>query len=194
MKPLPVAPVGGRVKLGDRLRAARQAQSLTIEQVAQMTGLTKGFISRVERDHTSPSVASLVAICQVLSVPVGSLFEGPEIVLVREGEGPRINLGGHGTEEHLHTSRTEPRVQVIHSRIEPGGHGGEDLYTLNAEVDVVHVLRGALRVRFASGEVDLAAGDTLTFPGREPHSWANVGDGACEVLWILAPAAWSGTV
>lgn len=193
MKSLVIAP-DERVRIGGRLRAARQVKGLTIDQVSVATGLSKGFISRVERDITSPSVATLVSICQVLTISVGSLFQGPDVVLVREGEGPRINLGGQHTEEHLHTSRTEPRVQVIHSRIEPGGNGGEELYTINAEIDVVYVLTGRIAVRFASGQVELGPGDTLTLPGSEPHTWNNVGDGVCEVLWILAPAPGSGGI
>lgn len=53
MKALPVEPSHAHVAIGSRIRAARQAQRLTIEQVADSTGLTKGFLSRIERDLTS---------------------------------------------------------------------------------------------------------------------------------------------
>ena len=66
MKALPVEPSSAALAIGSRIRAARHAQRLTIDQVADSTGLTKGFLSRVERDLTSPSVASLVTLCQVL--------------------------------------------------------------------------------------------------------------------------------
>ena len=96
MKALPVEPSNVPVAIGSRIRAARQSQRLTIEQVADATGLTKGFLSRVERDLTSPSVASLVTLCQVLSISIGDLFAAPETHLTRRNDGPRISLGGQG--------------------------------------------------------------------------------------------------
>ncbi|MDN6680524.1 MAG: helix-turn-helix domain-containing protein, partial [Yaniella sp.] len=78
MKSLPIEPMRTPTALGRRLRAVREQNRLTIDQVASFTGLSKGFLSRVERDLTSPSVASLVAICQVLGVPPGQMLEVPE--------------------------------------------------------------------------------------------------------------------
>ena len=62
MKALALEPSFGPVAIGSRIRAARQDQRLTIEQVVEATGLTNGFLSRVERNLTSPSVASLVTM------------------------------------------------------------------------------------------------------------------------------------
>ncbi|MFF2277682.1 helix-turn-helix domain-containing protein [Agromyces sp. NPDC058126] len=191
MRPMPLEPNPRRVAIGSRLRAARQAQNLTIEEVATITGLTKGFLSRVERDITSPSVASLITLCAVLSISVGSLFEEPDVQLVRAGTGPRVNLGGVDTEERLLSPRSESRVQVIRSVIEPGGHGGQELYAVAADVDVLHVLRGEVVVRFSDRDWELGPGDSLTFNGHEPHSWRIAGDGSAEVIWVLVPALWS---
>ena len=166
---------------------------MTIAHVADATGLTKGFISRVERDETSPSVATLLMLCEVLSLPVGRLFEAPERDVVRLADAPRINLGGVGVAERLVSARSEPRVQMIRSTLDPGASGGPDLYTMSSETEVVHVLQGALLLRFATEEVALQAGDSLTFAGRDPHSWTNVAEGRTELVWVLAPAAWSGS-
>jgi transcriptional regulator with XRE-family HTH domain len=179
----------GGVPIGGRLRAARQARGLTLEKVGDATGLNKGFISRLERDEVSPSVASLVAVCEVLGIRVGELFETPETSLVRAGEGRRINFGGRNVRELLLTPGTQGELQVIHSTIAPGGTGGPELYTLNCEVEFVYVVRGELEVTLSGEAVRLGAGDAFTFPGREPHTWGNPsGTEGCEVLWVLAPA------
>ncbi len=191
MRSIPIEPDGRRAAIGPRLRAARQAQRLTIDEVAQTTGFTKGFLSRVERDKTSPSVATLVALCDVLSIPIGSLFDLPEVQVVRAETGPKLNLGGVGTEERLLSPRHDERVQVVRSRIDRGGHGGEELYSLAAEVDVLHVLSGEVLVRFSEQEWRLSPGDTATFNGREPHSWSVLSEDGAEVLWVLIPALWS---
>lgn len=177
------------LSIGPRLRAARQTLGLTLEQVAGATGLTKGFLSRLERDEVSPSVASLVGVCEVLGVRVGELFESPATSLVRAGEGPAINFGGTGVVEHLLTPGSESRLQVIHSVVAGGGTGGDELYALHADVEFVYVVRGQLELVMTHETVRLGPGDAFTFPGTEPHTWRNVSrTRECEVLWALAPA------
>lgn len=189
MKALPVEPSNAALAIGSRIRSVRQAQRLTIDQVAESTGLTKGFLSRVERDLTSPSIASLVTLCQVLSLDVGALFSQPDTHVVRLAEAPRISLGGDGIIEQLVTARSERRLQVIRSVIEPHGEGEKELYSVDCEVEVLHVVAGHFIVIFANERFELEAGDTVTFPGREPHSWINPTDKQAIVTWTLVPAA-----
>jgi transcriptional regulator with XRE-family HTH domain len=181
------------IPIGAKLRSARTAQGMSLAQVAQTTGLSKGFLSRVERDETSPSVATLVQLCQVLSLPVGALFAEPDINHVAFPAAPRINLGGVHADERLMSPRGEQRVQLVRSELAPDAHGGPDLYTINCEVEVLHVISGAVSVRFTDRSVAVNAGDALTFSGREPHTWAVLGDRAAVVVWVLVPAPWSGS-
>ncbi|MEG9247013.1 helix-turn-helix domain-containing protein [Arthrobacter sp. Soc17.1.1.1] len=189
MKALPVEPSNIPVAIGSRIRAARQAQRMTIEQVADSTGLTKGFLSRVERDLTSPSVASLVTLCQVLSISIGDLFQVPETHLTRSAEAPRISLGGEGINERLMTARSERRLQMIRAVVEPRGKGEDELYSVDCEVETLHVVQGRFVLIFSNTRYELEAGDTVTFPGREPHTWLNPDDREAVVLWTLVPAA-----
>lgn len=179
--------------IGAKLRAARTLQGMSLAQVAETTGLSKGFLSRVERDETSPSVATLVQLCQVLSLPVGALFTEPEVQHVAFADAPRINLGGFGADERLMSPRGEQRVQLLRSELEAGAHGGQDLYTINCDVEVLHIVSGSVSVRFADRTVLLVAGEALTFPGREPHTWKVEGETPAVALWVIAPAPWSGS-
>ena len=175
--------------IGARLRAARQARGLTLDQVAQAAGLTKGFVSRLERDDVSPSVASLVAVCDVLGLRVGELFDPPQH---RRSSAPAkgrlINFGGEGATERLVTPGTQTALEVIHSVIEPGGNGGDELYALACEAECAYVLSGTVEVVLADHAETLSAGDAMTFPGNAPHTWRNPRSRPCKVLWILAPA------
>ena len=189
MKALPIEPSNAALAIGSRIRSVRQAQRLTIDQVAESTGLTKGFLSRVERDLTSPSVASLVTLCQVLSLDVGDLFTQPDTHVVRLSEAPRISLGGEGIVEQLVTARSERRLQMIRAVIEPRGEGETELYSVDCEVEVLNVISGKFILIFANERFELDAGDTVTFPGREPHSWINPTDEQTVVTWTLVPAA-----
>lgn len=193
MRPLPVSPTN-EVRIGSRLRAARKAHGYTLEQLASASRLTKGFLSRVERDETSPSVASLLTLCEVMSIDVGSLFSAPDVALVRRNEAPAINLGGTGVTEQLMTPRGQAKLQIIHSTIEPAGSGGSDLYSINCEIEVIYVLKGTVEMVFSDRTRRLSAGDALTFSGGEPHTWVNPSSSrGAEVVWVLVPAPWSGS-
>jgi transcriptional regulator with XRE-family HTH domain len=162
---------------------------MSITRVADETGLTKGFISQLERDLTTASVASLVSICNVLRIGVGSLFEPARTDLVRAGDRPRINFGGEDVTEWLLTPRSQERLQVIQGEIGPGGGSGREPYSLPADAEFVHVVSGRLEVVIEDDAYRLEAGDSLTFSGRDPHTWCNPSASEpARVLWVLTPS------
>lgn len=150
----------------------------------------EGFVSRLERDAVSPSVASLVAVCGAAGLRVGELFDPPDTAVVRSGEGRRpIRFGATDAVERLLTPGTQQQLEVIHTELDGGGQGGAELYALSCQVGFVYVVTGTLDVVLGDRTVTLAAGDALTFPGRTPHTWRNSSDSEpCEVLWVLSPA------
>ena len=181
--------VNGEIPIGPRLRMARQQGGLSIGQVAAETGLTKGFISQVERDLTSASVAALVRLCDALHISVASLFEPTSANLVRYDSRSRINFGGDNVTEWLLTPTTERRIRVIESRIAPGGGSGPEAYVLGAEAEWAHVVQGTLEIRVGDQDHLLQTGDSLTFSAREPRSWRNPSKSEpTTVLWVLCPA------
>lgn len=193
VRPVPPAPSTMPTRIGPRLRETRMAQGLTIGNVADATGLTKGFISRLERDETSPSVATLVVLCQVLSLPIGALFEPPQHEVIELASAPLVNFGGTGLVERMLTPRNESRVQILRSQLAARASGGDDYYTISCDVEVVHVLHGAITMRFPHGDIELKTGDSMTVPGREPHTWVNQSDMPAELIWTIIPASWSGS-
>jgi transcriptional regulator with XRE-family HTH domain len=175
--------------IGTRIREARRRRGLTIEELATATGLTKGFLSQVERDLANTSVGSLLRICGALDIRVGDLFdEEPEPVLVRAGEGAAIQFGGEGASDALLTPRANRALQVIHATVAPGGHSGERGYATPSEAQFVHVLRGEFELTLGGEVFAMRAGDSITFGGREARSWRNPGRGRAEVLWVITPS------
>lgn len=186
MKSLPIEPGATEIALGRKLRALRERRRFTIEQVAERTGFSKGYISRVERDLTSPSVQSLVTLCQVLGINPGQLLDNPEVSVVKFEDSARVDLGGNGIVERLLTPRTQRDIQIIHMSIDGHGRGEEEPYTMDCNIESVHVITGSFVVTTSSEEFQLQAGDTLTFPGAEPHTWHNPSADKAEVLWVLS--------
>jgi transcriptional regulator with XRE-family HTH domain len=176
-------------EIGPRLRAARRSQGLSLAGLAERSGLTKGFLSQVERDLTSPSVGTLLRLCSVLEMPVGHLFDGAAAPLVRGGERTPIAFGGSGVSEYRLTPAGESRVLLLLSELAPGGGSGDEPYALGTDAEVVHVLEGSLHIEVGGTHYDLVAGDTLTFEASSPHRWHNPSAAMpARVLWFLAPA------
>src|SRR5208282_5508241 len=158
-------------RIGAQLKAARLAARKTMAEVAEQAGLTKGFVSKLERDLANVSVASLIRLCEALDISVGSLFEASIGEVVRHGARPPINFGGRKMAEYLLTPSGEKRVQAILSDIEPGGGSGDEPYSLPADVEFVFVLAGQLQITVAGEQVTLEQGDAFTFPPSTQHTF-----------------------
>jgi transcriptional regulator with XRE-family HTH domain len=179
---------GDGARIGAQLHAARLARRKTLSEVAEASGLTKGFVSKLERDQASASVASLLRLCEALGISVGALFHASPGEVVRHDAYQPINFGGIGVAEYLLTPHDERRVQAILSEISPGGGSGDELYSLPADVEFVFVLEGQLQVKLRDQDFLLEPGDALTFP-RTEHTFRSVRpDGPTRVLWVLCPA------
>ena len=175
--------------VGQKLRTARQSLGLTIDAVARETCLTKGFISRLERDEASASVSSLVALCRAVGLRMGALFDPPNAAVVRRDEGAPLHFGGHGIVEALLSSRDQSRFAVVHSTLAPGGTSGDDFYTFDGDVEFAYVLSGGLAVDVEDNSYTLTCGDALTFRATQPHRWRNTSDDETVVLWVLSPVS-----
>lgn len=185
-EPRPTNAEGWMSRLGPRLRRLRQDRGLTLQAVAHRAGLTKGFLSLVERGQTTISVPNLLKICEILGVGVGSLFDYPGTDVVRGGAGAPVDMGGSGMSEFVLTPEAERHLQVMRTVLEPGGGTG-GAYTLDSETVFVFVLRGALRVVVDDHESVLETGDCYTFSPRVLHCWDNPAPVESEVLWAIVP-------
>ena len=81
------------VRLGGRIRALREVRGLKLKQLADATGLSDAFVSRLERGQVSSSVANLIQIAQALDIGVSELFADPpdrlrsDVTVHRHGDG-----------------------------------------------------------------------------------------------------------
>jgi transcriptional regulator with XRE-family HTH domain len=177
------------VRLGARIRALRQARRLTLRAVADRAGVTESFLSQVERDVASPSIATVGRIARALDLSIAQLFaETPTSgrVVRREARRRVVYPGLRSTDEFL-TSNLAGRLQVILSTIEPGGGTGEEPYTHESDEEVVVVLTGVLDLWVADEHYVLREGDAITFPSRLPHWNMNRGTAEVTVLFCLTP-------
>jgi transcriptional regulator with XRE-family HTH domain len=178
-----------RVRLGARLRHARESSRLSLGEVAERAGVTKSFLSRVERDITSPSIASLLEICDAVGMAPADLFQVPRTTLVRRADRPQIRELPKSDEvvDTLITPADERHVTVLETVATGRSSGGDVLYTLPSQCEVCFVVEGTVEVQVEDRAFLLRRGDALTFGAAVPHTWRATTTAGARVLWILAP-------
>src|SRR4029079_11673055 len=183
------APASTELQLGPRIRALRQARGDTLRELAQRAGVTESFLSQVEREVTSPSIASVQRIARALDLAIAELFveEAPLGRVVRRGERRRIVYPGLKAVDEFLTSGLDGRLQVILSTIEPGGGTGDEPYAHDSDEEVVLVLSGRLELWVADEHHVLEEGDTATYSSRLKHWNRNTGDTTAVVLFCVTP-------
>src|SRR6476660_1761057 len=132
------APASTELQLGPRIRSLRQARRVTLRELAERAGVTESFLSQVEREVTSPSIASVQRIARALDLGIADLFveEAPLGRVVRRAERRRIVYAGlHAAYEFLPTGR-DGRLRVIPGTLEPGGPTGRVAYAPASDEEV----------------------------------------------------------
>ena len=177
------------LQLGPRIRALRQARSVTLRELAERAGVTESFLSQVERERTSPSIASVQRIARALDTSIAALFAADESAgtVVRVRDRRKIVYQGLGAVDEFLTRGTDGRLQVIYSTIEPGGGTGDEAYTHDSDEEVVVVLEGSLDLWIGAEHYRLEAGDAVTHSSRIAHRNTNPGPGVARVLFCITP-------
>ncbi len=177
------------LQLGPRIRALRQARNVTLRELAAKAGVTESFLSQVEREVTSPSIASVQRIAHALDLAIAELFTEapPRGRVVRRTERRRIAYPGLRAVDEFLTSGMTGKLQVILSTIEPGGGTGDEAYGHDSDEEVVIVLSGQLELWVADERHVLEEGDSITYSSRLLHRNVNSSDRQAIVLFCLTP-------
>jgi transcriptional regulator with XRE-family HTH domain len=177
------------VQLGARIRSLRRGRHLTLRAVADRAGVTESFLSQVERDVASPSIATVGRIARALDLSIAQLFaeDADAGRVVRREARRRIEYPGLRAVDEFLTSNLAGRLQLILSTIEPGGGTGSEPYTHDSDEEAVLVLEGILDLWVGDEHYVLRAGDAITYSSRIPHWNANQGDAPATVLFCVTP-------
>lgn len=182
----------GGLKIGDRLRMRRRIRRLSLQQLADATGLSVGLLSQVERNVSTPSLRSLREICNGLKMPMSWLFEAPDEtssdIVVRSEARRRLDLTSQGIIKELITPDSVPEVQMIRITIQPGAVFEGLTSSVPSAAKSGTVLQGTLDFQLAERQFALTAGDAFAFPAIKSHKLTCTSEQAAVVLWVVAPA------
>jgi transcriptional regulator with XRE-family HTH domain len=174
--------------LGGKIRALRQRLKHTLDDTATAAGISKPFLSQVERGLATPSISSLAGIAHALGVNVQYFVDTPsEERSVCRGE--QLKFFGFADSANLFARLTNVtggrQLEAILVRMPPGQKRSE--VTTHAGEEFMYVLAGEVSLTLEGKTFLLHAGDSAHYESTLPHSWANTARVESLVVWVGTP-------
>ena len=175
--------------IGAKLRQLRQQRGLTQEELADRCELSKGFISQVERNLASPSIATLMDMLECLGVALPDFFNDrekerivftPQDMFVKE-DGETLR----GTVTWLVPDAQKNSMEPILLELGPGGESWE--YPPGEGEEFGYVLTGSVQLIVGGQKTRVRAGSSFCLHPREAHRLVNAGRIKARVLWVSNP-------
>ncbi|WP_028231186.1 helix-turn-helix domain-containing protein [Paraburkholderia mimosarum] len=181
--------------LGDRIRGLRKRRQMTLMQLADSTNLSAGYISQLERNLASPSIAALVNVAKALGVTVQWFFSGNTPVPAAE-EGFVVRRGNRlqmryeqGVVDELLTARMDMQLEMLHVRIPPGAESPKS-YSHEGD-EVAYVQTGQLEIWIGDDRhFLLSEGDSVAFSSQLAHRYRNPGVVETVIIWAISPPSY----
>jgi len=174
------------MNIGNKIRELRIANDLTLQELASRSELTKGFLSQLERNLTSPSISTLEDILEALGTNLSEFFrddQEEQVVFhtqdffVDEKEEYTIewiipNAQKNEMEPILLTLNAKQRSKIMES------HSGEEFG---------YILKGNVILVRGNKKYKLKAKETFYITGKGTHYLENIGNSEAKILWVTTP-------
>ncbi len=175
--------------IGERLRRLRERHGLSQRALAARAEVTNGLISLIEKNRSSPSVATLKKILSGFPLSLSEFFADdapePRRIFFRADELVEIG-GGEVSYRQVGANLRESALQLLHERLAPGADTGPEPFRHEAEEAGV-VIRGQVELTVGSETRLLGSGDAYHFDSRLPHRFRNPGGEVCEIVSACTP-------
>ncbi|UFU14099.1 cupin domain-containing protein [Curtobacterium sp. C1] len=173
------------VGIGERIRALRQKNELTLQDLAERTSLSLSMLSTVERGRTTASLGTLHAIARALGVQITTLFaqSGADDSPIVEFRDQIRDVTDGGLHRRTAAYRADLGIEVYVDDFDPHtSHARTPSQHPGDEIGVV--LEGELELQLGGEIFSAAAGDVAQFSARRAHLVSNVSDRPARAVWI----------
>lgn len=175
------------MEIGNRIRDLRKKQGLTQEELADRAELTKGFISQIERDMTSPSIATLEDILQCLGTSIGEFFrsetEEEQIVFTKEDYFTKEDKEYGNYILWIIPNAQKNTMEPIYLHLEAMGsvypdnpHEGEEFG---------YILKGQIEIHIGEKVYTAKKGDSFYYKADRTHYICSAR--GADLLWVTSP-------
>lgn len=182
---------GGKT-YGERIRALREMQKLTLKGVASSVGISQSLLSQIERNKVSPSIDTLIRIADALGVDMEHLFKDYRqqrtVFVLRKEHRSRLEKEGVVYEQlsRLIDGDTETAVEVVLLELGPGCRKGSSQYGHRGK-EVGILLEGEVELLYGGTSYQLRAGDSISFDSTIPHTIINHSSKRAKAIWVISP-------
>lgn len=176
------------MQIGNKIKELRTQKGLTQEELADRSELSKGFISQLERDLTSPSIATLVDLLQCLGTNLEEFFTdttSEQVVFKKQDYFEKIDSELQNKIEWIIPNAQKNMMEPIMLTLEPGGstypdnpHEGEEFG---------YVLSGAITIYIGNNSYKAKKGESFYFTPNKKHYIKASGKSGAMVLWVSTP-------
>lgn len=176
------------MEIGKKLKELRIAKNLTQEELADRCELSKGFISQLERDLTSPSIATLVDILQCLGTDLREFFDDSaddQIVFGEQDYFEKIDPELKNKIEWIIPNAQKNSMEPIRLTLEPGGSTYPDIPHEGEEFG--YVLRGSIVIHLGNRSIKAKKGESFYFIPNTQHYITAGGKTGAELIWVSTP-------
>ncbi|MFB7380624.1 helix-turn-helix domain-containing protein [Kitasatospora purpeofusca] len=176
--------------MSSRVRVLRKQNRLSLEALAERVGVTKSYLSKVERGLSDPSISTALKLAHALNVDVGRLFSDevePELItVVRADERTPMGAGtgpGDTRYEGIATGLTDKRMVpfMMHPPTDPA----DQPFKSHAGEEYLFVHEGTAELEFPERTVALGPGDSVYFNSALPHRCRSTGGRPAAVLVVI---------
>ncbi|MES0064105.1 XRE family transcriptional regulator [Mesorhizobium sp. M0041] len=182
-------------RVGIEIKDLRKARDITLDGLSEASGLSKGYLSQIERGISRPSVKALHNISRALGVTISWFFrpgsnddDDLRDLVVRASARRKLTFVG-GISDELLSPNLSRELQLLRCTFPPGSESGSAPYNHQGEEAGI-VVTGEMHLWISDKHVILKEGDSFAFESVLPHRYANISDRECVVIWAITPPSY----
>ena len=174
--------------IGHRMKELRIQYGLTQQELADRSELSKGFISQLERNLTSPSVGTLLDIIQCLGTTPAEFFtdqEPEQIVFKQEDYFMKENEELRHTVKWVIHNAQKNAMEPVLMTLSP--HGVSETHLPHEAEEFGYVLKGSIKLCYGPRSFVVKQGESFYFKAEKKHYIENCGGREAIILWVSTP-------
>jgi len=176
--------------IGSRVRFLRSRDGLSLDELATRSGLTKSYVSKIERGLSVPSISTAMKLAESFGMTVGQLLGEKQyddaVCVVRKGQRRKFMRAGSGSGYNYEMIAAGKRFKTMEPFImyPPAEFQGSRMFQHPGQ-ELIFVLSGTLEVEFADKRFLLNKDDSVYFDAHVPHRSRSVSVAPAQALVVV---------
>ena len=189
--------MGNNKIIGAKIKNIRESKQLSIEEVAERSGLGIEQIERIEGNLDFPSLAPLIKIARVLGVRLGTFLDdqaelGPVVCRKKDSEADGIGFTNNATQGHKHMDyhslsqdKSGRHMEPFLIEIAPSEEGEDFILSTHEGEEFIYVLNGVVEINYGKNTYILEEGDSIYYDSIVAHHVHAAADNKARILVVV---------